>query len=71
MEKEEILSKYTNQDAPADTEASNRDVTRAHHDARDHAAAEGSLPERNAAKCSDSEDGSALHSLFVFLGLVK
>jgi len=58
------MGSYNKKDAARDTSSSSKDVSKAWHQARDDAASDGFLNERNDNKTSDSEEGSILNSIF-------
>jgi len=64
------MGEYTKKDASEDTGDSTSKVSEAWHGARDDAAGSGDLPERNANKVSDSEDGPELAKVFDDAGMV-
>lgn len=65
------MSRWDEEDAAEETETSEREVRRAWHDARDHAAGSGQLNERNTRKTSDSREGGILSGIFRKIGLGK
>lgn len=58
------MSGYDKHDAAKDTGSSCKEVSQSWHQARDDAASEGSLQERNVNKVSDSSTGPVLYSIF-------
>jgi hypothetical protein len=54
------MSGFSKKDAAKETGSSNKETSRAWHQARDDAASSGQLNERNENKTSDSEEGSAI-----------
>ncbi len=58
------MSGYGKNDAAKDTGSSCKEVSQSWHQARDDAASEGSLQERNYDKVSDSTTGPILYSIF-------
>jgi len=54
------MSRFNEKHAAKETGASNKDVGRAWHDARDSASGSGYLSERNESKVSDSEEGKGI-----------
>lgn len=57
------MSLWGKKDTARETHSSDRDTSRAFHDARNDAASSGSLDERNESKVSDSEDGPVLFQI--------
>jgi len=54
------MSRFNEKHAAQETQASQKDVSRAWHDSRDSASSSGYLNERNENKVSDSEEGKGI-----------
>lgn len=62
------MSKWSKKDTSKYTGDSTRKVSRAEHDARNHAAGSGHLEERNRNKVRDSPNGGLLYEILKNIG---